>query len=514
MTDLASPAGGFSRRRALQFAGAAGLAAATAGCVDTSDAPVAQNGPSAGVFEIPDWAEAPSGDVKLRWVDSGDQKALFWKAFFEKYTEKFPNIKVDYQGTNWNTIQESITLGLRNGTAPDVFQLPGSIAPAVAVSEGYLKSYDEIMPDLAAIKAKLPTGMIANGITEFGGKIYPLPVTQQSFSVLLLINKELAAEAEIDVEQEFTMDSFGAAARAATKAGNGEFYGLIEFLAQPNGMNNPVNWISQLSGLPGGADNDILGSINYKTGEFNYTDPLLAEVVDWYLGLQKDGVFVPGSVSLDAPGARERFPQGQSVFIFQGPWNIGLWGNSHPQLELGVARVPVRDNADTGFLTRGPGGGNKYCIAAHSEHPDVVGNIFTYLLSDQGQQQWDYYCGAGDPAALGETGAARNPLHELVYGFEESYARIGPSPTVRNPDVVAATEILVQPTPNLHAVYTALFTGQTDDIKSGLQSLQDQANRALDQAIATAKKAGAEVGREDFVFSDWVYGEPYEAIYQ
>lgn len=513
MTDLTNPTGRFSRRRALQFAGAAGLAATTAGCVDTSDAPSTGTGPSAGVFEIPDWAEAPSEDVKLRWVDSGDQKALFWKAFFEKYTEKFPNIKVDYQGTNWNTIQESITLGLRNGTAPDVFQLPGSIAPAVAVGEGYLKSYDEVMPDLESIKDKLPTGMIANGITEFDGKIYPLPVTQQSFSVLLLINKDLAAKAEIDVDQDFTMDSFGAAVRAATKAGGGEYYGLIEFLAQSNGMNNPVNWISQLSGMQGGADNDVLGSINHKTGEINYTDPLLAEVVDWYLGLQKDGVFVPGSVSLDAPGARERFPQDQSVFIFQGPWNIGLWGISHPQFNLGVTRIPVQDNANTGFLTRTPGGGNKYCIAASSEHPDVVGNIFSYLLSDQGQQQWDHYCGSGDPAAFGETGAAPNPLHKSVYGFEETYARIGPSAAVRNPDVVAATQVLVQPSPNLHEVYTALFTGQTDDIKGELQSLQDRANKALDEAIATAKKDGANVSREDFVFSDWVYGEPYEAIY-
>jgi multiple sugar transport system substrate-binding protein len=504
----------FSRRKALQIAGAAGVAAATAGCVDTSDAPSARSGPSAGVFTIPDWAEAPKEDVQLRWVDSGDQKALYWEAFFAAYTKKFPNIKVDYQGTNWNTIQESITLGLRNKTAPDVFQLPSTITPAVAVREGYLQAYDDVMPELDAIKAKMPTGMIAAGVTEFDGKIYPIPATRQSFSVLLLINNDLAAKSDIDPDQDFTMDTFGAAVRAATKTGNGDYYGLIEHLAQPNGMNNPVNWIAQLSGMAGGADNDILSSIDFRTGEFNYTDPLLAEVVDWYLGLAKDGVFVPGSVSLDAPGARERFPQGQSVFIFQGPWNIGLWGISNPDLKLGATRVPVQDNANTGFLTRGPGGGNGYCIAANSEHADVVGNVFSYLFSDQGQRQWDYYCGSGDPAAFGETGAAKNPLHKKIYGYDESYARIGPSPTVRNPDVVKATQILVQPTPNLHDVYTALFTGETDDIKGELQSLQDRSNKALDKAIATAKKEGANVSRDDFVFSDWVYGEPYEAIYK
>ena len=52
---------------------------------------------------------------------------MFFKQFFDAYHKKHSNISLNYDGTNWNAIQEQITLSVRNGTAPDVFQLPAQM---------------------------------------------------------------------------------------------------------------------------------------------------------------------------------------------------------------------------------------------------------------------------------------------------------------------------------------------------------------------------------------------------
>src|SRR5690348_13605551 len=58
-------------------------------------------------FKIPaSGAKLPTDNVQLRWMDSGDQKAVFFKAFFPAYEKMHSNIKVQYDGTNWNQIQQ------------------------------------------------------------------------------------------------------------------------------------------------------------------------------------------------------------------------------------------------------------------------------------------------------------------------------------------------------------------------------------------------------------------------
>lgn len=509
-----APAGRFSRRRALQLAGAAGFAASAAACTNTSDVPSGPaSGQRAGAFKIPDWSGAPKGDVKMRVVDSGDQKALYWNAFLAAYHKKFGNISVNYQGTNWNSIQQSITLGLRNGTAPDVFQLPQTITTAVAHKNNWLQAWDDVIPGWQDIKARMPVGLIADGTTTIDGKTYSLPVSLRPIGTILLINKQLSDEVGIDISNGFTLDSFGSAVRSATKKGAGKYYGLIDYLAQPNGMNAACGVIAQMSGMQGGVDNDPSVSINYKTGELNYTDPILADVIEWYLGLVKDKCFLPGSVSLDAPGARQRFPQGQSVFIFQGPWNIGLWHEQTPQLDLGVSLVPVQKQGEYSPVTNLPGGGNGYCIAANSKNAEIAGNMFGYLFSDNGQGQWAHYSGAGNPAIWPPSSYKPDPQNAQALRWQDKYGLIGPSPAVRNPDVIKATQVLVAPSPSLHDVCTSLFTGEKTDVKKELKALQDRANQALETAINTARKQGAKVSRDDWVFSDWDPKKPYTKIY-
>ena len=80
-------------------------------------------------------------------TDSGDRKANFLKPFFDAYHAKHDNVSVIYSGPNWTAIQQEITLGVRNGTAPDVFQLPSTITLAQAFVNKWVGAYDDIVQD-------------------------------------------------------------------------------------------------------------------------------------------------------------------------------------------------------------------------------------------------------------------------------------------------------------------------------------------------------------------------------
>ncbi|MGH2562350.1 MAG: extracellular solute-binding protein, partial [Thermomicrobiales bacterium] len=122
-------------RRAL-LGGAAGV---TLGATLAGPGRVARAAPLAQEITIPDsGATLPDDDVTLRWMDSGDLKALFEQPVFAAYQEAHPNITIQYDGVPWDVIGETVPLGIRNGSAPDVFAMPLNIPTAQAVAEEWV----------------------------------------------------------------------------------------------------------------------------------------------------------------------------------------------------------------------------------------------------------------------------------------------------------------------------------------------------------------------------------------
>jgi multiple sugar transport system substrate-binding protein len=500
----------FSRRQAVQLTGLAGLTLAAAACTDTSGV---SNAPArtaaANAFRIPDSSKLPSGTVSMRWTDSGDQKAKFFQPFFNAYHQKHPNITVTYQGTNWPTIQQSITLGLRNGTVPDVFFLP-NISTATAVSQKWIGAYDDIVPNWPEVKKRFPPGLFANGVTDFDGKSYAMPLASAArLGTLTLFNEAYTKKAGYDLNGVISWDDFRKMAKAVTKQGAGKYYGLMMYLAGDPGLSVPASVMAQMAGVHGGID-----GFNWQTGEYNFTNPISAEAVEFFLAMQSDGSVFPGSVSLNAAGARGRFPQGQAAVIFQGPWNISPWKEGNPDLQLGLNIPPQRDPKDIWPWGHGPGG-NLWVYSTKSRYPEVIGDIFAYLCSDIGQVQWASLDGAADPAAFPNAmkTASLDPLSKKSLQINQDHTVLLPEPSVRNPDVekVYAAQKAIQP--NFSDVCTGLFTGQIKDVKKAMKDLQDRSERALNDAITTAKSRGAKVSRDDWVFKDWDPKKSYDKLY-
>jgi multiple sugar transport system substrate-binding protein len=206
-------------------------------------------------------ATLPTEKVTFRWVDSGDQKAVFWKQYFPLYEKAHPNVTVQYDPLPWNEIQKVVPLGVQNGNAHDVFQVPPNIPGAQAVAEGWVAPLDDIIPNFAEWKRAFPPGAFVNGITTFNGKTYTIPLTSNKrYGTLLLYNLDYLQRAGYDpATKPLTWDEFRAAAKKVTEQGKGQYYGLIEGGNQTGRWQAIVAGLAEMAGAAG-------GELNWKTG--------------------------------------------------------------------------------------------------------------------------------------------------------------------------------------------------------------------------------------------------------
>lgn len=384
MNDL-SPQNGItaglkvSRRSVLGALTAVSLSGVV-GCTDTSVDPGESSVGSAPTldFDIPDSGAAlPTEEVAIQWMDSGDTKTLFFDPFFSAHHDKHPNLTVNYEGANWSKIQQQIVLGIRNGTEPDVFQLPPQISIPNAVENKWIGAYDDVIPNWQTAKQQYPPGVFANGVTDFDGKTYAIPlVGGQRFNNLLMFNAELVKRADVDLSQPVSWDTFRTLLQTLTKQGAGKYYGIIMQLAAPNKMAQIASTMAQMAGLPGTID-----GIDWRTGEYNFTNPLAAEAIEQILAWNTDKTFFPGSTSLDDAGGRARFPQGVASVIFNGPWDIDDWRQTNPSLQLDLSIPPQKDPSSIKPISFGPGGAGKWVYKAGTAAPTMVGDIFNYLVT-------------------------------------------------------------------------------------------------------------------------------------
>lgn len=511
-----------TRRSALKVLGGGALAAAAAGCTNTSDTgaqPGASIPTSSTLFNIPNASPAlPSGKFSVRWTDSGDQKAYFFKPFFTAYQKKHPNVTVNYSGTNWTQIQQVITLGISNGSDPDVFQLPGSITIPKAVASHWIGAYDDIVPNWDQVRKSYPPGVFVNGITDFSGKTYAVPlVGGQRFNNLSMYNRDYTDRADVDIDQIISWDDWRAALKKITKQGNGKYYGILMGISATSALSDPISTMAQMAGLRGGLGIGSSLGVDWKTGEFNFTNPLAAEAIELFLAINSDGSFLPGSTSLDGAGASGRMPQGAAATLFDGPWDISLWHTQNPKFNLGL-NIPAQANVKAITPTSyGPGGAGKWVYKVSSKAKPVIGDIFSYLTTAAAQTVWTKLDLAADPppiaSSLNQVGLTDTEKTSL--SLAKKYMVIAPEPAVRNPDVSTVYQVIKAPTPSFSDVCVGLFTGQIKGgVKPALKGLQDRYDKALDDAIAAVNKQGGKVSRDDWVFSDWDPDKPYSKLYQ
>ena len=488
-----------TRRRLLKLMSAAGAGAVLA--------PYMQHVRAQGMSIPNSGAALPTDNVNFRWVDSGDQKAVFFNEFFAAYQQAHPNIRVSYDPLPWEEIAQVVPLGVRNGSAHDVFQLPLSVSGAQAVSEGWVQPLDDVIPDFATWKAQFPANVFLPGITDFGGKTYSLPFTSaKRYGSHLLYNRAILEQAGYDPEsQPLTWTTFREAAKKIAEQGSGSYYGLMIGGNQTSRWADIVSGFGKMAGAVGGFGGQVTGNINFLTGEYNYGSEEYIAAVELLLQLRDDGSVFPGILSINAPQARAFMPQGAAGMILQGPWNIPQWESENPEFDFGISTQPLPDSGDAYPLTISQGGDNDVWIFKDSPLAAVAGDIFHYLGSIEGQTAWANVVGSADAPVLPEaiTNADLSPRSQQVLALFEEQIRVGPNPLVRNPDVVEVVLELRTPEPDFGQVVQGLYAGQLEGVSAQMKNLQERYSVELDRAIAAANAKGASVSRDDWVFANW-----------
>ncbi len=454
-----------------------------------------------------------SDPTTFRWVDSGDQKAVFWNAFFEKYMEAHPNVTIQYDALPWNEIAQVVPLGVRNGTAHDVFQRPLAVSLAQAVNEGWVAPLDDLIPNFEEWKAGFPGGVFVEGITGFNGKTYSFPATSNKrYGTHLLYNVDYLEEAGVDPSMgPLSADEFVETARIITENGAGRYFGFIMGGNQVNRWGAIVREFARMAGAISMSVGNF--DVDLRTGEIPYTNPLYIEGINVLLRLRDDGSVFPGTLSMNAPEARARMPQGAAGMILQGPWNIPIWLRENPDFNFNIASQPLLNPDVMVPVTVGPGGSNEIHVYAEAseENKQIAGDIFHYLGTEAGQVAWATLVGAADPAIFASAiaQADMNPLERAALLMFNEQVRVGPSPIVRNAATADVNLELRPITPNLAETVQGIYTEQITDIEGALQDLADRANAELDRAIAAAQDKGAAVSRDDYVFPNWDANEDY-----
>ena len=235
---------------------------------------------------------APSLNVdgSFHWIDSGDNKARFYKSFFPEYDKARGIGSSVYDGLPWSEIAAIVPLGIRNGTAPDVFSLPLSISGAYAVSQGWVQPYDDLIPDIEKWRAGFPAGAFLEGLNVFNGKTYGLPYNSGRInSALTLYNRKLVQDAGYDPqEQPLTWDTMREAAHKITTGSGGSKFGWIIGGAQVNRWSAVVRGLAQVSGAAGGSSG-IWADFDLKTGDYQYDSDAYVGAIELLLAMKKDG---------------------------------------------------------------------------------------------------------------------------------------------------------------------------------------------------------------------------------
>jgi multiple sugar transport system substrate-binding protein len=518
-----------SRRDALRLAAGAGAAALLAACggggaSTTSSATTAATGatnapttsgasgstppPSAAEFVIPaSGAKLPTDKVNFHWVDSGDVKAFFWNAYFPAYQKAHANIAVQYDALPWTEINKLVPLGVQNGNAPDVFQIPQGLTGGQVVQQGWVLPLDDLIPDFANWKTNFPPGSFVEGLTTFKGKTYTLPfTTNKRYATLLLYNADYLKQAGVDPQAKpMTWDEYRAAAKKLTQQGAGKYYGVIIEGAQTQRWGDIVRSLATVAGAMASGVAGPVQDMNLKTGEYAFASDQYLGAIDLLLGLKADGSVFPGSLNLNAPQARAQMPQGVAAMMLQGVWNIPQWLHDNPAFNFDVAPTPVPNSGAPMPQGYGPGGSNQMWVYAKSKYAAIAGDIFHYLGTDEGQTKWATITGGSDPPIFPKANekAQLDPRARKTLGFFDQQMRLAPSPNVRNPDVALINLELKPLTPDFGTTVQGIYTGQVADPKKAMQDLKDRADKELDRAIKAAQAKGAKVTRDDFAFANW-----------
>jgi len=287
---------------------------------------------------------ASGGPVTITWFmwSGSDVEKNAWLHIADMVTQKYPNIKVEFQTAPFNDFWTKLTTQAASHTTPCVIGLQGQRAPQFG---NLLVPLDDYMSK-AGIKAEDYVPSITKGL-QYDGKQVALPYDVGPF--VMFYNKDAFQAAKLkEPAIGWTTDEFMSDARALTKAPK---YG---FWAQSD-IGQLLPWVLSSSGKS--ALND--------QGQLDVDNPEWHASAQWYTDLvskEKLSAQIPSANSSSA--SANQFLAGNAYMSLDGPWDL-INARAQAKFKVGIAPMPA---GASGSKTWSDGSG--FGVTQDGKNPD------------------------------------------------------------------------------------------------------------------------------------------------
>lgn len=448
-----------------------------------------------------------SESTQLTWMDSGDLKAVFVEAAVDAFAEQFPDVQTTYDGAGWEQVNQVVPLGIRNGSAPDVFALPQNVPAESAISSGWVQPLDDVLPGFEQWKKGFPETALIPGVHVFDGKVYSWPLNStRRLNITQYISHQAAEAAGVDVPVESisTWDDLRSLAKEITAAGTPGILTTADHLDSVLAIfANTAGWLGNDEGM------------NMRTGRYEYSAPEYLEALDFMRSMIDDGSFVPGHLTLKDADARAQFPTGLAGISLNGPWDIPQWEQDYPDFEYTILPLPSPDGSAYTIPFRETGA-NMTWLYADTPNLDAATAIIESMGSVDGQRAMvelseGFLVSTIEEANTSADPSTQNEKATLVAGLATDLMRTCPQFEIRNTDASAVRLELKATNPDIGATIEGILTGQIPDAETALQDLDERLNTAMEKAFDEARAGGAEVDISQLQFPNWDPGSDYTA---
>lgn len=449
--------------------------------------------------EVKEAVESGDSDeqITLRMVDWSNGVSER-EEFNKKYMEEHPNIKIEYTPLTVDQFKNTIVTAIKSGDGPDLFPVPFGMTLTAAVNEGWYQPMNDYVTE--EFKESFSPDAFAEGVTHIGDDWYTVLEQMPIAQCMFFYNKDVLENANVTKIPE-TYDEFREACKKITESGNGSVYGLIDGGKQVNRIDILTRTLAAAAGGKVPTYSKVLtvdGRAPYDSEEMKGAVGLLKELAD-------DGSIHPDTVNISAPEAREMFAQGQAGFICQGMWCISGWGETYPDLEYGVMKVPAPEGTVNSYI---PGDEQTPWMGIYkqSEHPKEAAEYLMALYSEEYGYQAKCVENGFFVSVIPEINEKymTNEKMKEYYDLATESTKEIPSISKRNKKASEFYVTVQDVQPSLGNIVQGIFSKSITDYDTALNELADASTKEW-------QKACEEVGMDfsELEFSNWDISKDY-----
>ena len=300
------------------------------------------------------------GPVTLSWFmwSGSDVEKNAWLHVADLVTQKYPNIKIQFETTPFNDYWTKLTTEAASGSTPCVIGLQGQRAPQFG---NLLVPLDDYMSK-AGVKASDYVPSITKGL-QYDGKQVALPYDVGPF--VTFYNKDAFKAAGLkEPAIGWTTDDFMADAKALTKPPKYGFWAQSDISAL-------MPWVLSSSGK---------AAVN-ADGKLDVDNPEWHASAQWYTDLVSKEKLSPQIPSANSSSASaDQFLAGNAYMRLDGPWDL-INARQQAKFQVGIAPMPA---GASGSKTWSDGSG--FGVTKDCKNPDEAFQAVSVMVGEEAEK--------------------------------------------------------------------------------------------------------------------------------